>query len=54
MSNPSSKQSKRDTGMTFKSSASKKISRKKDTEERFTKLMNNKLHDVSYFKGEPP
>ena len=40
--------------MTFKSSASKKSSRKKDTEERFNKLLNTKLHDVSYFKGEPP
>lgn len=56
LSNPSSKQSKRfgETGMTAKSTKSQKSQRKKDMEEKVQKLVNSKLHKISYFEGEPP
>ena len=56
MSEPGSGQSRhmRDTGMTAKSSKSAKSQKKRDQEEKLQKLVNNKLHEISHFKGEPP
>jgi hypothetical protein len=54
MSHPSSKESKRNTMTSMKSSKSTRSQKRKEAEDREQKLINQKLHEISHFNGEPP
>ena len=42
------------TGMSIKSQKSLKAKKKQDVEDRTQKLVQQKLHEISHFDGDPP